>query len=147
MEELLKVIDMDANYAAAHGTLGLVYARKGKCEQALGEFEKVASLAGGHPGVTTSVQALTAFTYAVCNKTDKARALVDEISSQPTASAYLLATIYASLGEHDRALDWLDRAYADRDVQVVSLKVDPAFDPLRPTTRFQELVARLGLPE
>jgi len=147
MEELRKVIDMDANYAAAHGTLGLVYARKGKCEQAIEEFEKVASLAGLHPGVTTSLKALTAFAYAVSHRTDKARALVDEISSQPTASAYLLATIYASLGEHDRALDWLDRAYADRDVQVVSLKVDPAFDPLRPTTRFQELVARLGLPE
>ena len=147
MEELRKVIDMDANYAAAHGTLGLVYARKGMCEQAIEEFEKVASLAGGHPGVATAVKALTAYTYAVCNRTDKARALVNEISAEPTASAYLLATIYASLGEHDRALDWLDRAYADRDVQVVALKVDPALDPLRPTTRFQELVARIGLPE
>jgi len=147
MEELRKVIEMDANYAAAHGTLGLVYARKGMCEQAIDEFATVASLAGGHPAVATSVKALTAYTYAVCNRTDKARALVNEISAEPTASAYLLATIYASLGEHDRALDWLDRAYADRDVQVVALKVDPALDPLRPTTRFQELVARIGLPE
>ena len=117
------------------------------CEQAIEEFERVASLAGGHPGVATSVKALTAYTYAVCNRTDKARALVNEISAEPTASAYLLATIYASLGEHDRALDWLDRAYADRDVQVVALKVDPALDSLRPRTRFQELLARLGLPE
>jgi len=147
IDELRKVIDMDANYAAARGTLGLVYARKGMCEQALEEFEKVASLAGPHPGVTTSLKALTAFAYAVSHRTDKARALVDEISAQPTASAYLLATIYASLGEHDRALDWLDRAYADHDVQVVSLKVDPAFDSLRPSTRFQELLARLGLPK
>ena len=145
MTELLKVIDMDANYAAAHGTLGLVYARKGMCEQAIEEFEKVASLAGGHPGVATSLKALTAYSYAVCNRPDKARALVGEICAEPTASAYLLATIYASLGEYDRALDWLDRAYADRDFQVVSLKVDPAFDPLRATTRFQELLARVGL--
>jgi TolB-like protein/thioredoxin-like negative regulator of GroEL len=145
MEELRKVIEMDANYAAAHSTLGLVYARKGMCEQAIEEFEQVASLAGGHPGVATSLKALTAFTYAVCNRTDKARTLLEEISAEPTASAYLLATIYASLGEHDRALDWLDRAYAERDVQVVSLKVDPALDPLRSTTRFQELLARLGL--
>jgi adenylate cyclase len=147
IEELRKVIDMDANYAAAHGTLGLVYARKGMCEQAIEEFEKVASLAGGHPGVATSVKALIAYTYAVCNRTEDARALVNKISAEPTASAYLLATIYASLGEHDRALDWLDRAYADRDVQVVALKVDPVLDPLRFTTRFQELVARIGLPE
>ena len=146
IDELRKVIEMDANYAAAHGTLGLAYARKGMCERSIEEFEKVASLAGGHPGVATSVKALTAYTYAVCNRTDEARALVDEISGQPAASAYLLATIYASLGEHDRALDWLDRAYADHDVQVVSLKVDPAFDRLRSKHRFQELVARLGLP-
>ncbi len=145
-EELRKVIDMDANYAAAHGTLGLVYARQGMCEQAIGEFEKVASLTGGHPGVATSLKALTAYTYAVCNRPDKARALVDEISGEPFALAYLLATIYASLDEHDRALDWLERAYADRDFQLVSLKVDPAFDPLRSNTRFQNLLARIGLP-
>jgi adenylate cyclase len=145
-EELRKVIDMDANYAAAHGTLGLVYAQKGMCEQAIEEFEKVASLAGGHPGVATSLKALTAYSYAVCNRPEKARALVSEICAEPTASSYLLATIYASLGEHDRALDWLDRAYADRDFQLVSLKVDPAFDPLRSTARFQQLLARIGLP-
>src|SRR5262245_40314493 len=144
-EELRKVIDMDANYVAAHGTLGLVYARQGMCEQAIGEFERVASLAGGHPGVATSLKALAAYTYAVCNRQDKARALVDEISGEPFASAYLLATIHASLGEHDRALDWLDRAYADRDAQIVSLKVDPAFDPLRTTDRFQKLLTRIGL--
>jgi len=78
---------------------------------------------------------------------DEARVLVDEISGLPTASAYLLATIHASLGEHERALDWLERAYADRDAQIVSLKVDPAFDPLRSTARFQQLFARLGLPQ
>ena len=144
-EELSKVIDMDANYAAAHGTLGLVYARKGMCEQAIEEFEKVTSLAGGHPGIVTSLKALTAYSYAVCNRPDKARALVDEICTEPAASSYLLATIYASLGEYDRALDWLDRACADRDFQLVSLKVDPAFDPLRSTTRFQELLTRTGL--
>src|SRR5262249_34691656 len=138
IEELRKVIDMDANYTAAHGTLGLVYARKGMCEQAIEEFEKVASLAGEHPGVATSLKALTAYSYAVCNRLDKARVLVDEICGEPAASPYLLATIYASLGELDRALDWLDRACTDRDVQVVSLKVDPAFDLLRSTTRFQE---------
>jgi tetratricopeptide (TPR) repeat protein len=97
--------------------------------------------------VATSVKALTAFTYAVCNRADEAKALVDQISAEPTASAYLLATIYASLGEHERALDWLDRAYADRDAQLVSLKVDPALDPLRLSDRFQKLLFRLGLPE
>ena len=98
-EELRKLRShMDANYAAAHGTLGLVYARQGMCEQAIKEFEKVASLTGGHPGVATSLKALTAYTYAVCNRPDKARALVDEISGEPFALAYLLATIYAALG-------------------------------------------------
>jgi hypothetical protein len=89
---------------------------------------------------------LTAYTYVLCNRPDQARTLVEEICAEPTASAYLLATIYASLGEPDRALDWLERAYADRDFQLVSLKVDPAFDPLRSSTRFQNLLARIGLP-
>jgi len=43
------------------------------------------------------------------------------------------------------ALDWLERAYRERNYRMAWLKVDPAFDPLRRTRRFHNLLSRVGL--
>ena len=53
--------------------------------------------------------------------------------------------IHAQLGERNLALDWLERAYRERNYQMVWMKVDPALDPLRGTRRFQILLTRVGL--
>ena len=145
IEELRKVIAMDVNYPAAHSTLGLVYSHVGLCEQARAEFQKVAALAGGHPAVEASIQALNAYAYAASGKTEIARKLADEISSQPSVSSWMLATIYARLGENDRAFECLDRAYEERNMHMVCMKVDPGLDPLRHDGRFRDLLARTGL--
>ena len=144
IEELRKVIDMDANFAAARSTLGLAYAQKGIADQAITEFQKVATLAGGHPAVDSSIKGLIAYTYAVSGHPAQARKLLAEISNQPATSSYLLATIHARLGETDRAFEWLDRCYQERDLQLVSVKVDPGLDALRSDARFQDLLARVG---
>lgn len=46
-------------------------------------------------------------------------------------SPYLLATIFARPGEEEQALTWLERAYSSRSIELVGLKVSPAFDSLR----------------
>jgi hypothetical protein len=53
--------------------------------------------------------------------------------------------IHAQLGDRNLALDWLERAYRERNYKIVWLKVDPALDPLRRTRRFQDLLNRVGL--
>jgi len=42
---------------------------------------------------------------------------------------------------------WLDRGYANRDGDMVLLKVWPIFDPLRGEPRFQALLGRMRFPE
>jgi hypothetical protein len=46
------------------------------------------------------------------------------------------------LGDHDRALAWLDRLFAERGGSIRSLKVHPQWDPLRADPRFQDLLRR-----
>jgi hypothetical protein len=58
----------------------------------------------------------------------------------------LVAGINAALGDRDAAFEWLNRAYEQRDVQLVSLKTDPSLDGLRQDPRFADLVKRVGLP-
>ena len=51
--------------------------------------------------------------------------------------------VYASLGNADQALNWLEKGYEDRFNPGVLLR--PGFDPLRSDPRFQDLLHRIGL--
>ena len=54
--------------------------------------------------------------------------------------------IYLGLGDTNRALTWLERAYQERSDYLVYLKVEPMADSLRSDPRFADLVRRIGLP-
>ena len=53
--------------------------------------------------------------------------------------------IYASMGDNDQAMHWLERAYEERFNPSILLR--SGFDPLRSDPRFEELMRRIGLPE
>jgi hypothetical protein len=59
-------------------------------------------------------------------------------------SPYTLAALYTELGDREKALAALARALETRDPMIVSVDVDPAFDPIRADRRFQEIVTRVG---
>jgi len=61
------------------------------------------------------------------------------------SNASEIAMTYASLGDTDQAMNWLERGYVERFNPGVLLR--PGFDPLRADSRFQDLVHRIGLPE
>jgi DNA-binding winged helix-turn-helix (wHTH) protein/tetratricopeptide (TPR) repeat protein/TolB-like protein len=58
----------------------------------------------------------------------------------------LWASVYAQLGDRDRMLAALRNLIDNRNVIVLAIKDDPAFDPYRPEPAFQQLIARLHLP-
>src|SRR5215831_2971539 len=145
ISEIKRVIEMDANFAAAYSTLGLAYAYRKKCNEAIAAFRKASALAGNSPETTIHSDTLVAYSYAASGRTSQARSLLNAIAKQPGTSPYALGMIHAQLGDRNLALDWLERAYRERNYQIVWLKVDPALDPLRRTRRFQNLLTRVGL--
>jgi len=56
-----------------------------------------------------------------------------------------LAWVYVGLNDKEHALDWLEKAYQEHSNVITTLKVEPAFDSLRPDPRFQDLLRRAGL--
>lgn len=58
--------------------------------------------------------------------------------------AFEIAKVYLALGERDRALDWLERAYDEHAHSMAFLKVDPQLEALHGDARFERLVARVG---
>ena len=62
------------------------------------------------------------------------------------ASAYSIATMYAELGEKDQAFRWLETSFQEHEQDLLGLKTDSSFDPIRSDPRFAELVRKVGLP-
>jgi len=63
------------------------------------------------------------------------------------SSAYIIADLYADVGDKDQAFRWLDTAREERDYLLTGLKTDFSLDPIRSDPRFAELVRKVGLPQ
>jgi TolB-like protein len=151
VEVLQKIIEMEPNFPAAHSVLGNAYAQAGMYDQAMAEYQKVLELSKGVTVVETAMKAIIAHAYARRGKRSKAVKLLDEVTKAIgtgiSVSSYSIAGVYAALGESEPAFEWLNTAYEQHDLQLVSLKVDPTLDGVRPDRRFADLVQRIGLPQ
>jgi hypothetical protein len=56
-----------------------------------------------------------------------------------------VARIHLGLGDHKAAIEWLEKAYQDRDAAMPSLGREPAYDPLRSEPGFTALLRRMNL--
>jgi tetratricopeptide (TPR) repeat protein len=75
------------------------------------------------------------------------RALEELIATQSGAMAYQIACVYSWRGEKDKAFDWLERAYRQRDGGLADLKVDPVMANLHGDPRYAAMLRKLKLPE
>ena len=62
-------------------------------------------------------------------------------------AALSLAAVYLYAGDRDRALEWLEKSYEERDPNLPFIGRGPKWDPLRSDPRFQDLLRRIGLPQ
>jgi tetratricopeptide (TPR) repeat protein len=109
--------------------------------EALREFE-AADAAGGR----STALWVRAWTQAVAGQRDEALALAN-LAEAKNESPMMLSVVWAELGDVDRGIDCLERAYEDRSAGMVSLKVNPIFDRLRKSPRFETLLRRMNLTE
>jgi TolB-like protein/DNA-binding winged helix-turn-helix (wHTH) protein/Tfp pilus assembly protein PilF len=144
VEQLKKTIEMDPHFAAGHSFLGQVYVEKQMYAEALDELRKAAEefhttpdlfpefvLAQGLSGDRVDAQ--------------KSVAKWSELGKRQYVSPYSMALGYIGLGEHDQALDWLEKAYQEKNSSLVFLTARPTFDRLHSDRRFTDLLKRIGL--
>jgi hypothetical protein len=58
-----------------------------------------------------------------------------------------LAMLYGRIGERDRAIVELTKAFDQHASGLIWLKLEPRFDPLRTDARFQQILAKMNLKE
>jgi predicted Zn-dependent protease len=68
-----------------------------------------------------------------------------EVSKTRYVRPYYLASIYAALGDKDKAFAELEKSFAERDCYLGRISVDPFMDPLRDDPRFKGLTQRMNL--
>jgi cell division inhibitor SulA len=73
------------------------------------------------------------------------RAVPSEFSGSPRMYSCIRSQAYSS-GETNKAFEWLERAYQERDPGLNQLKLDPLLKSLRSEPRYTELLTRMGLP-
>jgi tetratricopeptide (TPR) repeat protein len=113
-----------------------------------GGGESVLREAVALPDASAYTLAALGWVVARAGKPDETRALLAELERRARGayvSPVAFAQLHLALGDHARALDYAERAYAERRGWLAYVNVNPMLDPLRSESRFQALVEKLRL--
>ncbi len=143
VDEFKRILQTESNSALAHRYLGITYAAKRMYPEAIAELKRAVSLAPG----SAAVLAEMGYAHAAGGSVTEARQVVEDLKKMTHryVSPFYFALVYTGLGDRNAALDWLEKAYADRSDLLVNINIDPMFDGLRADPRFKELVKKIGL--
>jgi TolB-like protein/DNA-binding winged helix-turn-helix (wHTH) protein/Tfp pilus assembly protein PilF len=144
IEASRRALLLDPNDGSQHYDLGAGYEATGRLQEAIAEYRKAIETPEDD-FLRTTVALANA--YAALGRKAKAEKILRDLEHNPkaAASAYTMATIYAGLGEDDKALQSLERASSERSFAVDRLTSDLSLDSLRSDPRFQDLLRRLRL--
>ncbi len=140
--QVRKTLEIDANFFLAHFYLGIVLQVKGRVAQAIPEFQKAFDL-----NDDLYALAMLANAYARNGQREEADKVLVQLNKEAKSrhvAPYAWAVAYLGLGEKERALAELERAYETHDTNYLFvIKTDPLLDDLRGDARFEALVQKV----
>jgi serine/threonine-protein kinase len=147
LEHAQKILDIDPTFGFAHMILAAVNERRGRYDEAVEGHLKIDSFAGT---LTQQEIASLRAAYASSGWTGYLRKRLE--IKQPEAEQgkvppYDIAWLCARLGDDEKALEWLRRAYDERNRAMAGILIDDDFDKLRSDPRFIEIIKKMGFPE
>ena len=143
INRLRKTLELNPNYRLANMFAARAYIEKGMFAEA------VAATAKARESVPDSSEPIVYGAYALAKsgKRAEARAALDELlnlSKTRHVPPSNFALIYNALGLRETALEYLEKALAEKDARMVFLKVEPKWNNLRGEPRFIELMRRMN---
>jgi TolB-like protein/Tfp pilus assembly protein PilF len=140
LEQLRLTRELDPDFELAYLWSGWALEELGRHDEALTMLEEALERSGG----TGISMASLARLHALRGETSRARSLLSGLEADDAyVPAYEIAKAHLALGEHELALEWLERAVEERSHSMVFVKVDPQLDALRDNPRFRELIDRV----
>jgi TolB-like protein/cytochrome c-type biogenesis protein CcmH/NrfG len=134
-----KVLELNPEFPSAHAFLGRVYLAQGHPQEALAEMERDTEAVWRLYGEALAYHALG-------RKPQSDAALGQLVAKYRVESAFQIAEVYAFRGEADRAFEWLERAYVQRDSGLPWIKGDPPLKSLERDPRWAAFLKKMRLP-
>jgi tetratricopeptide (TPR) repeat protein len=144
IEQLRRTIELDPGFSEAYRCLAWVYVSKEMLPEAMETISKARELGGDTPIVIADL----AFMHARSGQRQRAQEFLEQLTTLSQASyvpGYTFALIHSGLGDFDRAFEWWERCYQERQGWLMLLKVGPALDLLRSDPRLLALQKKVGL--
>ena len=145
IEAARRALLLDPKDSRQHYFLGVGYEGTGEIQQAISEFQKAGQFSDGSLGPAVAL----AHAYSAAGKKAESEKIFRDLerkAKRTSASPYTMATIYAGLGENDKAFDLLEKAYSEKSLDfALGLQSDLLLDRLRPDPRFQIMLRRIRL--
>jgi TolB-like protein len=137
---LRRALEIEPTSMFALNNLGTLHLLQGNGQEALEAFRKLEVDAFRLTGIAMAEHTLG-------HAKDSQQALDESIAKNAQDAAYQIAEVFAWRGEKDRAFEWLERAYSQRDAGLVTIKADLLLKSLHNDPRFDALLRKLKLPE
>jgi TolB-like protein/DNA-binding winged helix-turn-helix (wHTH) protein/Tfp pilus assembly protein PilF len=134
-----KTLELNPDVFPGNISLSRTYLVQGRTQDALAEIELVR-----YDPERASLHAIAY--YALGRKKEADAALSELIAKYHASTAYQIAEVYGFRNQSDEAFEWLDRAYVQRDDDLIVTKVDPFLKKLHPDPRYTALLKKLNLP-
>ena len=144
LDAALRSIDFEPDYARGRSTLGWAYLKNGMVSEGLIELEQSVALSPHN----SMYLAQLGQAYGLSGRLDDARKVrrqLEEESQRRYVSPYHMAYVYTGLGEPDRAMDYLERAFHERAGSVYGIRGSFLFTTLHSHPRFIALLRKMNL--
>jgi tetratricopeptide (TPR) repeat protein len=136
---LRKVLAIKSDYPGAHKRIGQILITQGHAAEGLTEMEQEHDPLW-HP------QGLALAYHALGKKKESDAALAELITKGGATQGYRIAEVYAFRGESDKAIEWLDKAYSERDGMLSQMKGDPLMKSVMQDPRYVAFLKKMRLP-
>ncbi len=140
-----KTIALDPQFTWSYWYLGLLYEQKGMYDQAFDALVKSIPDSSDTPRGKAFRAAYRA--SGIKGFWQERLAMLEQQSKDRYISPYTFAVSYARMGQEEKTLESLEKAFEERYPSMVFLQIEPVFDSLRTTPRFQNLIRRTNLPQ
>jgi tetratricopeptide (TPR) repeat protein len=135
-----RVLEITPTFVTDHYYLGIVLLMEGKAQEALAEMQKETPAGGQMAGL--------AVVYEALRRRKDADAALARLEAESAGDLPLwIAEAYAFRGQKERAFQWLDRAFAQKDVNLFYIKGDPLLKNLEGDLRYKALLRKMNLPD
>jgi TolB-like protein/Tfp pilus assembly protein PilF len=135
-----RALEIRSTYAYAHYYLGLILLKSGNHDASLAEMQKETADDGKQTG-------LAIVNYALGRRRESDAWLARLIKDHAAVDAFEIAEVYAFRGQSDQAMDWLERAYNQKDAALYFVKFDLPLASLDADPRFKAFLKKMNLPE